>query len=122
MRAPKVIVTGILAGLCLGTAVQAADYREEPYTEVESPYHSQTIEVPEQRPLPPRFLEERTYHGSRYVEEERVYDRPVPGWRPWGRPVAARSWQGPGSDCRAIIKRRENPWGEISVRRIRICD
>lgn len=122
MKAPKVILAGVLAGLCFGTAVQAADYRDEPYTEVETQRHSQVFEVPQERPLPPRFHDERTYRGARYVEEERVYDRLVPGWRPWGRPVAARRWQGPGSDCRVIIKRRENPWGEITVRRIRVCD
>jgi hypothetical protein len=122
MKAPKVILTGVLAGLCLAKAVQAADYREEPYAQVETRYQSQVIEVPQERSLPPRFQDERTYRGPRYVEEERVYDRPVPGWRPWSRPVAARPWQAPGEDCRVIIKRRENPWGEITVRRIRVCD
>jgi hypothetical protein len=123
MKAPKVIVTGVLASLFLGTAVQAADYPAEPYAEVEPRYHnSRVIEVPQERPLSSRVDEERAYHGPRYLEEERVYDRPVPGWRPWSRPVAARPWQGPGSDCRVIIKRRENAWGEITVRRIRVCD
>jgi hypothetical protein len=117
----KIILTGALAGLCLATTVRAADYREEPYAEVEARYHTQVIEVPQARPFPPDFHEERTHRGPRYVEE-RVHDRPVPGWRPWSRPVAARPWQGPGEDCRLIIKRRVNPWGEISVRRIQVCD
>jgi hypothetical protein len=122
MKALKVIGTGVLAGLCLGTVVQAADYRDVPYAEEETRYHSRVVEVPQERPLLPRIHEERTYRGARHVEEERVYDRPVPGWRPWGRPVAARLWQEPGSDCRVIIKRRENAWGEVTIRRIRVCD
>jgi hypothetical protein len=122
MMAPKVIVMGVLVGLCLGTAVQAADYLEEPYGEMVPRRHSRVIEALPEPPLPGRFHDGRMYGGARYVEEERVYENPVPGWRPWSRPVAARPWQGPGSDCRMIIKRRENAWGEITVRRIRVCD
>jgi hypothetical protein len=59
MKAPKVIVTGVLAGLCLGTAVQAADYPEEPYAEMEPRHHSRGIEVLPEPPLPPRFHDER---------------------------------------------------------------
>jgi hypothetical protein len=122
MKAPKVILTGVLVSLCLITVVQAADYREEPYAEVETRYHSRGIEMPQEHPLPPRFHEERTYHEPRYVEEERVDNRPRPGWRSWSRPVAVRPWHRPGEDCRVIIKRRENQWGEVTVRRIQVCD
>ena len=121
MTASKIILTGAVAGVCLATAVQAADYREDPYAEVEPRYHTQIIEVPQTRPLPPHFHEERTHLGPRYVEE-RIYDRLGPSWRPWSRPVAARPWQGSGEDCRVIIKRRENRWGESTVRRIEVCD
>ena len=116
----KIVLTGALAGLCLATAVQAADYREEPYAEVETRYQTQVIEVPQARPFPPHFREERTNLGPRYVEE-RIYGRPVPDWRHRSRPVAARSWQGSGEDCRVIVKQRENPWGEVTVRRIEVC-
>ncbi len=117
----EIFLTGALAGLCLATTVRAADYREEPHAEMETRYHTQVIEVPHARPFPPHLHEERTYLRPRYVEE-RVYDRPMPGWRPWDRPVAARPWQRPGEDCRVITKRRVNPWGESTVRRIEICD
>src|SRR3712207_779197 len=72
MTAVKMILTGALAGLCLATAVQAADYREEPYAEVEPRYHTQVIEVPQVRPFPPPFHEERTHLRSRYVEEREI--------------------------------------------------
>jgi hypothetical protein len=122
MTAHKVIIMGILAGLCLATAVQAADYRDEPYTELETQHHSRVIEVPQKGPFPGYYHEERAYHGPRYVEEERIYGRRVPDWRTSNRPVAARPWRGPSEDCRLIIKRRENAWGETTVRRIRVCD
>jgi len=122
MKAREAVLMGVLAGLWLATAVQAADYREEPYAGAEARYRTQVIEVPQTRPLPPRFHEERTYLRPRYVEE-RVYVRPVPDWRHGSRPVAARPWQwGPSEDCRVIVKQRENPWGEITVRRIEVCD
>jgi hypothetical protein len=121
MTAFKIILTGALAGLCLATAVQAADYREEPYAEVEPRYHTQAIEVPQAHPFPRHLHEERTHLGPRYVEE-RIDGRPVPGWRRWSRPVAARPWQGSGDGCRVIIKRRVHPWGESTVRRIEVCD
>jgi hypothetical protein len=85
----KIILTGALAGLCLATTVRAADYREEPYDEVEARYHTQVIEVPQARPLSPDFHEERTHLGPRYVEE-RVHDRPGSGWRPWSQWPHAR--------------------------------
>jgi hypothetical protein len=117
----KIVLTGALAGLCLTTAVQAADYQEEPYAEVETRYHTQIVEVPQVRSFPPHFREEPAYLRPRYVEE-RVYGRPLPDWRHRSRPVGARSWQGSGEDCRVIVKRRVNPWGESTVRRIEVCD
>jgi hypothetical protein len=117
----KIVLTGALAGLCLGTTVRAADYREEPYAEVETRYPTQVIEVPQARPFPPHFREERASLGGRYAEE-RVYGRPGPGWRHRSRPVATHPGQGSGEDCRVIVKQRENPWGEITVRRIEVCD
>lgn len=68
-----------------------------------------------------RFREERIERGPRYVEEERIDGRPGPGWRRLGYPIAARPWW-KGEDCRLIIKRRMNPWGEVIERRIRVCD
>jgi len=39
----KIVLTGALASLCLTTAVQAADYQEEPYAEVETRYHTKLL-------------------------------------------------------------------------------
>ena len=57
MKAPKVVVTGVLASLSLATVVQAADYREVPFAEMETRYHSQIIEGQQEHPLRPRFHE-----------------------------------------------------------------
>jgi len=67
MKTPKVILAGVLAGPYFGTAAQAADYRDEPYAEVETHRHSQVFEVPQERPLPPRFHDGRTYRGARLL-------------------------------------------------------
>lgn len=122
MTAPKAILTAVLAALCLATYAQAADFQEEPYADLETQHHGRVIEMPQEHPLPPRFHEERTYRGPRYVEDERSYGHPGRRWHSWGRPVAAHPWRGPSEECRLIIKRRVNPWGETTVRRIQVCD
>jgi hypothetical protein len=122
MTLPRAIFTGVLTGLCLATYAQAADFREEPYAALETQDYGRIIEVPQERPLPRRFHEERTYRSPRYVEEEPSYGPQARRWPFWGRPVAARPWRGPSEECRLIIKRRVNPWGETTVRRLQICD
>ena len=87
----KIVLTGALAGLCLATAVQAADYREEPYAEVETRYHTQVVEVPQVRPFPPHFREERAYLGPRYVEETGLW------------PPCARLASPEPSGCRSVV-------------------
>jgi hypothetical protein len=56
------------------------------------------------------------------------YNRPVhfgyPGYaRPafYGHPGYARPAFG-GGECRVIVKKRVDPWGDVTVKRIRICD
>jgi hypothetical protein len=53
----------------------------------------------------------RDDHGERYAQGRHGWDRPV-----YGRPVFA-----PYDDCRTIIRRKINHWGEMVVRRVRIC-
>ncbi|MEZ0168058.1 hypothetical protein [Microvirga sp. TS319] len=120
MQTRTAIVMGVLAGLCLPAIADAADYGIAPY---EGPEAESRGEIYEVRPpvFSERFREERFERGPRYVEEEQVYGRPGPRWHRPGYPVAVRPWWG-GEDCRLIIKRRINPWGEVIERRIRICD
>ena len=54
------------------------------------------------------------------------YHRPWRGWRPWEHrpwrtPVAAWPRWRDAEDCRVVVTRRENPWGEVIVRRSKIC-
>ena len=52
----------------------------------------------------------------------RYYGRPVRDhWdRHWSRPVYGRPhWR--DDDCRTIIRRRVNAWGEVVVTRTRVC-
>ena len=87
-------------------------------------------------------VERRVIIEERRVEERRIvnsgygarfpgplgYNRPVhfgyPGYvRPafYGRPGYARPAFG-DEECRVIIKKRVDPWGDVTVKRIRICD
>jgi hypothetical protein len=57
----------------------------------------------------------------------RYYGRPVPDrphWdrHPWHRPISGRPHWRDDEDCRIIIKRRVNAWGDVVVRRIKVCD
>jgi hypothetical protein len=61
---------------------------------------------------------DRGGYGGRHWDDGRYYGRPV--HRPW-RPVFAGPRWGWHDDCRLIVKRRVNPWGDVVVRRIRVC-
>jgi hypothetical protein len=68
------------------------------------------------------------YYGDDYGYGERRYIRAPSdygyhhGDRYYGRPVAARPhWYG-HDDCRLIIKKRVDPWGNMVVTRIKRCD
>ena len=77
-----------------------------------------------------RIVERPVFEERRAVEpayETRVIERPV---RPRpvfysgpasGRPVYGRPVYG-GEDCRVVVKQRVNRWGEMIVKRVRICD
>ena len=58
---------------------------------------------------------------------DRYYGRPVrerPHWdqHPWHHPVGGRPHWRDDEDCRIIIKRRVNAWGDLVERRIKVCD
>lgn len=61
-----------------------------------------------------RHWRERRFYG-RPVYEGPVYGRPVYGRPVYGRPV----YRG---GCRVIVKRRIDEWGDVTVRRLRVCD
>ncbi len=57
---------------------------------------------------------------------DRYYGRPVrerPHWdrHPWHRPVGGRPHWRDDEECRIIIKRRVNAWGDLVERRIKVC-
>jgi hypothetical protein len=109
---------GVAASVALITGAQAADYREDAYGETETRYRA---EAPV--PLPHYHAEgDWSYRSPRYVEERRFVGRPVPEWGYAGQPVAMRPWWRHGEDCRLIVKRRVNSWGEVVIRRVRICE
>ena len=70
-----------------------------------------------------RYVEER--RGGRGYGYGHGYDddgyRSWPERRSWSRPVSVRPAWG-HEECRVIIKRRVNPWGDVVVKRIKICD
>lgn len=122
MTGLRQVLIGVAASVALVSGTQAADYGEDASTEIESRYR---VEAPE--PLPDHGPRYRTGAGwieraPQYVEERRFVGRPVPEWGYSGRPVATRPWGRHGEDCRLIVKRRVNPWGEVVVRRVRICE
>ncbi|HEX2554286.1 MAG TPA: hypothetical protein VHL98_11325 [Microvirga sp.] len=65
-----------------------------------------------------RYIQAPSRYG--YHDGDRYYGRPVPERPSWHRPVAGRPhWA--HDDCRLIIKKRVNAWGEVTVTRIRRC-
>src|SRR5690349_15163318 len=114
MTAWKKIGLPLIVGLSLGSvsaSAQAADYdvgSEQPQYQERYGYEGRHGYRDEFRQGP--FVD-RSYHHRAYPE-----------WRgAWGRPVA-RPWWRHADDCRLIIKRRVNPWGEVTTRRIEVCD
>ena len=97
----------LAAGLLGAAPAQAGDYG---FDEVDVAPRSGRVIVEERR-----------------VEERRVY-RPVAETRfaphsGYRRSAYGRHYDEPfGGECRVIVKKRENGWGEVVVKRIRICD
>ncbi len=70
-----------------------------------------------------RFVEERRHGPGRGYDDDGD-----DGWRErrWAPVAEGRpGWHRGGWDrggCRVIVKRRVDPWGDVRVRRIKICD
>lgn len=74
----------------------------------------------------------RHYDGNDYAERRYVHDRSDYGYRDpdryYGRPVYERHrpvyghshWR--HDDCRLIIKKRVDHWGDVVVKRVKVCD
>ncbi len=131
---PKRLLTLGLTALAFGGAalIQAAPARAADYGYDEDvgfrPRVERRVVVEERR------VEERRVVSSSPVDARPVhfshpgYARPAhfgyPGYaRPafYGHPGYARPAFG-GEECRLIIKKRVDPWGDVTVKRIRICD
>ena len=130
MRFPlKTLALSALTVLGLGTAAQATDIsiqiRGDGFRQVSDWDH----------PGPRRrFQDDGFGHDRRFIEERRErrgygyghgYDddgyRSFPERRSFTRVVGGRHGWG-HEECRVIVKRRVNPWGDLVVKRIKICD
>lgn len=95
----------------------ASDW-EGSFSQTENRYRVEVLE-----PLPDYRAEgDWIRRGPRYVEEKRFVGRPMPERGYAGRPVAMRPWWQHREDCRLMVRRRVDPWGEVIVRRVRICE
>ena len=115
---------GFAAAMALGSAAQAADVQVS--VRVGEPGWHRPVadyDVGEEDRFAPEANEYRAYPGA---GPDR-YERPFAERHRWHPPVYARpvlgrpGWEAP-EECRLIIKRRVNPWGELVVRRIKICE
>ena len=97
----------IAAGLLTAAPAQAGDYG---FDEVDVAPRSGRVIVEERR------VEERRV--VRPVVETRL--APLHAYR---RSAYGRHYDEPfEGECRVIVKKRENGWGEVVIKRIRICD
>ena len=107
-------VAGTFAALAFGGAAQAADL--EWSVRVGDRGWNRPAADFEDEAFSPREVWRHEPRGPRYpgFEDRRLVERPY-----WARPVFARpGWD---EDCRIVIKRRVDPWGDVEVRRFRVC-
>ena len=69
-----------------------------------------------------RYVRSPWEHGDSYH-----HPRPAPRWGhwdrySWARPVYSRPYWTRHDDCRTIVKKQVSPWGEVTVKRVQICD
>ena len=109
---------GAVAALVIGGAAQATEVRVTVNTDrdVYRPTGYYQVDA--------GGYEDRRGYG--YRDQDRYYGRPVPDrdhWEHdrWSRSVVERPhWRG-DDDCRLIIKKREDAWGNVTVTRIKRC-
>jgi hypothetical protein len=119
----KKAALGVLALLALAGAARASEWNTSLRT-ADYGAHLQFIGDDDDDDDGDRFERRRyRYDERRYWQRhpDRYYGRPVPDYPYWGRPVFARPGWGQG-ECRIIVKRRMNEWGDVVIRRIKICD
>jgi hypothetical protein len=117
--------TTIAAGLALiafAGGAQAADYTYIGREAVGDRYdrYESVVEREEYRPRrhhEERFEERVERRGYRDYDEERY----AHGRHGWDRPVYGRPVFAPYDDCRVIVRRKINAWGDLVVRRVRVC-
>lgn len=115
--------TTLAAGLALFTlagGASAADIYPYGGDRYETSRYRDVEEREEARPRQ-RFeerYEERVERRSVIEDDE---DRYAGRERPWVRPVYERRSFAPYDDCRIIVRRKVNHWGDLVVRRVRIC-
>jgi hypothetical protein len=115
--------TTLAAGLALFTlagGARAADIYPYGGDRYETSRYRDVEEREEVRPRQ-RFeerYEERVERRSVIEDDE---DRYAGRERPWARPVYERRSFAPYDDCRIIVRRKVNYWGDLVVRRVRIC-
>lgn len=124
-----------LALLALAGGAQAADYTYIGREAVGDRYdrYEAVVEREEYRPRrhhEERFEEHIERRGYRGHDEERVErrgyrdhdeERYAQGRHGWDRPVYGRPVFAPYDDCRVIVRRKVNAWGDLVVRRVRVC-
>jgi hypothetical protein len=115
---------GALAALALGSAAEAADVDITARAgEYGSYYRFADDEGREGRDDDGFRRHGRIEERGSFHEPGRFYGRPLAEWPAAGRPVFARpGWGRHEDDCRLIVKRRVNRWGDLIVRRVRVCD
>ena len=118
----KTIAMAVLFGLTLSAGARAADYDDQVFGQSagRADRLAQGYGHDDDRP---RWGGNRG-ESWRDRDEGRSFARPGPEWRGrWGHPVAGGPWWRHRAEaCRVIVKRRANPWGEVTVRRIEVCD
>ncbi len=117
------IALGAVAAFVVSSAVQAADVRVTVSTDRDAYRQAGYYQVDASGYEDRRYGPEYRDQGSR--DPDRYYGRPVPdrdNWERdrWSRSVVERPhWR--GDDCRLIIKKREDAWGNVTVTRIKRC-
>jgi hypothetical protein len=109
---------GVVAAAMLGGAAQASDLSITIRTG-EAGAHRFVADRDDGYDREHRWSERRRFDH----DDDRFERRGARDWAPpYGRPVFARGgWDPRHEDCRIIVKRRVNPWGDVVVKRTKIC-
>ncbi|HEV2557346.1 MAG TPA: hypothetical protein VGU45_01845 [Microvirga sp.] len=113
---------GVVAAVMLGGAAQASDLSITIRTGEAGAHRFVADHDDDGYGREHRWSERRRFDrdDDRFDRFER---RGARDWAPaYGRPVFARGgWDPRHEDCRIIVKRRVNPWGDVVVKRTKIC-